>query len=132
MKLIPIIAILSVSLALSGTVYASELVYHGINPDITPTADPNNGPNIANLANLTKPAASSPNTSLSDAEIVKQGVLSGISITLQQQLTGNATSSGTVQFGDGSFATYTTSGGIRTIVIHDLDGQITTISFPIS
>ena len=69
--------------------------------------------------------------------MLKQSVISGLSATFQQQLTQNCTScGGTVDFGDGSFATYSTGlvGGIntRTIVFHNADGTTTTISFPLS
>ena len=115
---------------------ASSMVYTGHNPDITPTANPNNESSIAALASLTRPAQPvAPQTNQSTAQLVKNSVLASLSSTITQQLTGTTVGSGTANFGDGSYAQWSTSvvGGVttRTIIIHNLDGTSTTISFPL-
>lgn len=112
------------------SVYAAPLVYHGNNPNISPAASAFNDTGIEARASLTRPKAKQEPTPVeSDTEIVRRSVLSSLSSTISQKLTGNDSGNGRVNFGDGSYADYTTVGGIRNIVTHNLDGTSTTISF---
>ncbi|MEI6730896.1 MAG: hypothetical protein WCL30_06505, partial [Pseudomonadota bacterium] len=102
-------------------------------PNISPGASPYNATNIDTRAALTRPKekTSTTNAGKSDAELVKQSVLSSLSSTITQKLTGTTVGNGTVNFGDGSWAEFTTVNNIRTITTHNLDGTSTTISFPL-
>lgn len=112
------------------TAMAAPLIYHGNNANITPTALPYNLSTIEARAALTRPKQKvEPTPTQTDAEIVRRSVLSSLSSTISERLTGADSGSGRVNFGDGSFADYTTAGGVRTIVTHNLDGTTTTISF---
>lgn len=110
---------------------ASPMIYHGSNPDITPTANPANESSIAALASLTRPVQpAAPQTNQTTAQLVKTGVLSSLSSAITQQLLAKSTPDGTVlNFGDGSSATFSTVGSLRTLTIHNLDGTSTTISY---
>lgn len=115
---------------LTAPAFAAPLIYHGNNPNISPSASAFNATGIDTRANLTRPKQKTePTPTQTDAEIVRRSVLSSLSSTISQKLTGADSGSGRVNFGDGSFADYTTAGGVRTIVTHNLDGTTTTISF---
>lgn len=128
-----ILTLLSVSVAFYENSYSSELVYHGNNINITPTASPYSAAGIETRAALTRPKEKIADTSSqTEADLVKKSVLSSLSSTITQKLTGNTVGSGTVNFGDGSWAEFSTSiDNIRTIITHNLDGTSTTISFPL-
>ena len=114
---------------------AAPIVYRGMNPHISPSAYPSYEASVTNTANLTKPkntGKTSSVTRLTEAELIKQSTISGLSTRYTQLLTGNSPGSGTVNFGDGSYAEYSTADGVRTIVFHNLDGSTTEISFPLS
>lgn len=112
---------------------ASPLVYRGNNPAITPTAPSFNQSGIDSRAALTRPKEKvSTGTRLTDAELIRQSVLNGLSASYLSTLTAAGSTNGTLNFGDGSYATYTTASGIRTVTFHNLDGTTTTISFPIT
>jgi hypothetical protein len=109
---------------------AAPLIYHGNNPNITPTAPQFNAAGIEARATLTRPKQRVEATpTQTDAEIVRRSVLSSLSSTISAKLTGADSGSGRVNFGDGSYADYTTVNGTRTIVTHNLDGTTTSISF---
>jgi acyl-CoA reductase-like NAD-dependent aldehyde dehydrogenase len=120
------------SLMLISSAEASPIVYTGINPEISPTANPFNESAIANFSGLTKKTKPSASTSLTEAQLLKQSVITGLSSTYQQLLTGSNPSAGTVNFGDGSTAVYSTVGNVRYITFYDLNGQSTQISFPLN
>jgi hypothetical protein len=116
--------------------FAGSLIYHGNNPDISASANPYNSAAIGTSAAQTRPhAPASKSYTQTDAELVRTSVLSSISSSITQKLVGNTVGSGTANFGDGSYATWTTGmvDGVntRTIVTHNLDGSSTTISFPL-
>ena len=117
----------------SETVFAAPLIYHGMNPDISPSASPLNEPSIAAQSALTRPKQKTATaTGQTDAQLLRSGVLASVSSSITQQLIGTTHDHGVVNFGDGSTATWTTSAGnVRTIVITNLDGTSTTISFPL-
>ncbi len=125
-----IVAVAFIALSFAAPLFAAPLVYHGNNPNITPTAPAFNAASIDARAALTRPKQKVDSTpTQSDTEIVRRSVLSSLSSTISQKLTGADSGNGRVNFGDGSYAEYTTVGGIRTIVTHNLDGTTTTISF---
>jgi len=114
------------------TVCAAPLLYHGNNPNITPSASAFNATGIDARAALTRPKEKvAPIAGQSDAELVRRSVLSSISSTITQKLVGTGQDAGVANFGDGSYAEWSTAGGIRTIITHNLDGSSTTISFPL-
>ncbi len=113
---------------------ASPQIYRGNNPRITPTANPFNADNIQKQAELTRPkdpkAASA--GSFNESELLRRSVISSLSARYTSLLTGSSPDNGVINFGDGSTATYSTSGGIRTIVLFNgQTGATTTISFPL-
>ena len=120
------------SLMLVSKAEASPIVYTGINPEITPTASPFNEGAISNFSGLTKKTEQTASTSLTESQLLKQSVITGLSSTYQQLLTGANSGSGTVNFGDGSTAVYSTAGNIRHITFYDLGGHSTEISFPLN
>lgn len=131
----------TIALTVAACIYAaqadaSSMVYRGSNPGITPTANPFNETAISNRANLTRPKDKSSSTRsarLTKAELLEQSVISGLSSNYLTILTGTNSGSGTLNFGDGSFADYSTENGIRTIVFRNtITGETTTISFPIN
>ncbi len=125
-----IISITLIFCGLAVPAFAAPLIYRGNNPNITPSASAFNATGIDARAALTRPKQKQEATpTQTDAEIVRRSVLSSLSSTISQKLTGADSGSGRVNFGDGSYADYTTAGGIRTIVTHNLDGTTTTISF---
>ncbi len=134
MKYTMIVASVIISCVISMEAGASQIVYRGINPEITPTANPLNETAISNFSALTRPSSRNANAfaTLTEAQLLKQSVIGGLSTTYQQILTGKTSSSGTVNFGDGSYADYTTSGDVRYITFYDLNGSSTQISFPIN
>lgn len=116
--------------SMMGVSVAAPLIYHGNNPNITSGASAFNSTGIDARAALTRPKEKREATpTQTDAEIVRRSVLSSLSSTISAKLTGADSGSGRVNFGDGSYADYSTSGGTRTIVTHNLDGTSTTISF---
>jgi hypothetical protein len=125
--------IIFATLASSGMInpsIAAPLIYHGNNPNITPTAPQFNAAGIETRATLTRPKQKvAPTPTQTDGEIVRRSVLSSLSSTISNKLTGADSGNGRVNFGDGSYADYTTEGGVRTIVTHNLDGTTTSISF---
>ena len=132
MKIIISAAVISFAIISISPVMAAPLIYRGNNPNITPTASPYNAAGIDARSALTRPKQKiSPTPTQSDAEIVRRSVLSSLSSTISERLTGASSGNGRVNFGDGSYAEYTTSGGVRTIITHNLDGTTTTISFAI-
>jgi len=126
------LAVSCIFLALAASAEASPVVYTGINPGITPTANPFNASAISNFSGLTKKTAPSSANTLTEAELLKQSVITGLSSTYQQLLTGSTPSSGTVNFGDGSSAVFSTVGGTRYITFYDIHGRSTQISFPLN
>jgi hypothetical protein len=113
-------------------VCAAPLLYHGNNPNITPSASAFNATAIDARAALTRPKEKTVSAAgQSDAELVRRSVLSQISSTITQKLVGSGQDSGIANFGDGSYAEWSTVDGIRTIITHNLDGTSTTISFPL-
>jgi len=112
---------------------AAPLIYRGNNPNISPGASPLNEAGIASRAELTRPKQknSSFGTAISESTLLKQSVINGLSTHYQQILTGSSSGSGTINFGDGNFADYSTVGGVRTIIFRNADGTTTTISFPL-
>ena len=119
----------------AGTAQATPIVYHGMNPQISPSAFPSNESAINDMASLTKPkntGVKTTSTPLSEAQLIKQSTINGLSSKYTALLTGSSPDNGTVNFGDGSTAEYSTTGNIRKIVFHNLDGSSTEISFPIS
>jgi len=117
-------------------VCAASLLYHGNNPNITPSASAFNATAIDARAALTRPKEKTTSAAAqSDAELVRRSALASVSSSISQKLTGADSGNGTVNFGDGSYADYTTGlvNGVntRTIITHNLDGTSTTISFPL-
>lgn len=113
---------------------AAPIVYRGMNPHISPSAYPSYEASVTNTANLTKPrntGRSSSTNRLTEAELIKQSTITGLSQRYTQLLTGSDSGNGRVSFGDGSYADYTTADGIRTITFYNLDGSTTEISFPL-
>ena len=113
---------------------ATPIVYHGMNPQISPSAYPSNEGAINDMASLTKPKNTGPHTTsgqLTEAQLIKQSTINGLSSRYTALLTGSSPDNGTVNFGDGSYADYRTTGGIRYITFHNNDGSSTEISFPI-
>lgn len=120
------------SITAVSSVDAAPLIYHGNNPNISPNASAFNATGIDTRAALTRPKEKKDsNATQTDAELVKRSVLSSLSSTISTKLTGADSGNGRVNFGDGSYADYSTVGGIRTIVTHNLDGTSTSISFPL-
>lgn len=105
---------------------ASPLIYRGMNSNITPGAPYN--PALSETASRNRPYnPRSIRVGETDAEIARRTLIS----TATSQLTSSSSTAGHVDFGDGSYADYSTSGGIRTVIITNPDGTSTTISFPI-
>jgi spore coat protein U-like protein len=119
-----IVATMLVGIAHNAT--ASQMVYRGVNSNITPGAPYN--PNLSATADRNRPYnPRSIRVGQTDAEIVRRTIIS----TATSQLTSASSTAGHIDFGDGSYADYSTSGGIRTVTITNPDGTSTTISFPI-
>jgi len=131
MKHLFITSLILASLTLSSEVRASEIIYRGINPDITPTANPANEPSIAALSGLTKPAAAStPN--LSTSELLKESIIGGISENILSKLNSTNPGTGNYSLGGGSSISYYTSGGTVYITVTDADGTVTNITQPVA
>lgn len=133
-----IILLTFVSILMSSSIScAAPLIYHGNNPNITPSASSFNASAIDARAALTRPKERTAQSTQSDAELVRRSALASVSSSISQKLVGNDPlfPSGRVDFGDGSYAVYSTGlvNGVntRTIQSYNLDGSSTTISFPL-
>ncbi len=132
------IAMTMAMLAMVADASASPMTYRGNNPRISPNANPYNAGNLDKTAELTRPkdkkAASraSGYAGLSEADLLKRSVVSSLASRYQQILTGTDQSSGTINFGDGTYADFTTVGSTRFITFRDtIKGTTTDISFPL-
>jgi len=130
-KIILTACVLSVA---ASAAYASPMVYRGMNPHISPSAYPSSEAAVTNIANINKPKNTGPVASnrLSTSEQLKSATIASLSSSLSAQLLASSpTANGTVQFGDGNYAVYSTTGGVRTITFFNADGTSSTISFNI-
>jgi hypothetical protein len=121
------------SFAIAGQALASPIAYEGRNPNITPGASPLYANVIDSRAQLTRPdKPKAASTELTTSQLVERGVATGLATHALSILTGAGSGNGTIQFGDGRYAEYTTLGGIRTIRLFGVDGLLESeISFPI-
>lgn len=132
------VSCLTVAVFAASAAQASSIIYRPMNPHISPGAFPSNELSITNTANLSKPkntgVGNSGASRLSTAEQLKSATISSLSSQLSAKLLDtDVTAAGTINFGDGVYADYTTSPeGIRTIIFRDtVKGTSTEISFSI-
>jgi hypothetical protein len=112
---------------------ATPLVYAPKNPNIAPMTNSQNAISASGESSYLQATLSTPpHVTSAEDNLLTSNVMTNLPEQYKAVLTAVTPSGGTVDFGDGSSANYSTVNGIRNITFFFLDGTSTSVSLPIN